>query len=164
MDNQEIGLLYRKTERLTLIILMVALPIFGVVYLYDSSDNLSWNLPVLPEFFNGCLIGLTVGLLIAQYGIFHKKLKLTFDTDELLEKVKLYSAATNQRFLILFLISLMASVGLLLNQNPVYTVIFAVTLIFFSLAKPTPDRMARLMKLKKEDRELIRAASRPPLN
>ncbi|WP_332914284.1 hypothetical protein [Algoriphagus boritolerans] len=76
-------------------------------------------------------------------------MKSTFVVEELLEKVRIYSNATNQRFWILFLISVFASVGLLFNQNPVYTVIFAVTLIFFSLAKPSPDRMARLMKLKK---------------
>ena len=164
MDNEEIGIIYRKTERLTLLILMVALPLFGMVYLYDSSDSLQWNLPELPDFFNGVLIGLSIALLIGQYVIFQKKLKLTFAFEELLEKVRLYSSAANQRFLILFFISILATIGLLFTQNPVYTVIFAVTLIFFSLAKPSPDRMARLMKLKKEDRELIRDASRPPLN
>ncbi|SEG46903.1 hypothetical protein [Algoriphagus boritolerans] len=161
MNDQEIGTIYRKTERLTLLILMISLPLFGMVYLYDSSGNLSWDLPKLPSILNGFLIGFSAALLIGQYVIFHKKLKSTFVVEELLEKVRIYSNATNQRFWILFLISVFASVGLLFNQNPVYTVIFAVTLIFFSLAKPSPDRMARLMKLKKEDRERIRAASRP---
>lgn len=83
--------------------------------------------------------------------------------EELLEKVRIYSNATNQRFWILFLISVFASVGLLFNQNPVYTVIFAVTLIFFSLAKPSPDRMARLMKLKKK-KTGSESEQRPGLN
>ncbi len=161
MNDQEIGIIYRKTERLTLLILMVALPLFGVVYLYESSGNLSWDLPQLPEFFNGFIVGLSIALLIVQYVVFHKKLKLTFAVEGLLEKVKIYSEATNQRFLFLFFASILATIGLLFNQNPVFTVIFAVTLVFFSLAKPSPDRMARLMKLKKEDRELIREASRP---
>lgn len=164
MDNEEIGTIYRKTERLTLLILMVALPLFGMVYLYDTSANLSWDLPQLPEFINGFLIGFSIAILIAQYVIFHKKLKLTFAIAELLEKVRIYSNATNQRFWLLFLVSIFATIGLLFYQNPIYTVIFAVALIFFSLAKPSPDRMARLMKLKKEDRELIRDASRPKVN
>lgn len=164
LDNEEIGIIYRKTERLTLLILMVALPLFGIVYLYDSSDNLWWDLPQLPGFINGFLIGFSIAILIGQYVIFHKKLKLTFIADDLLEKVRIYSNATNHRYLFLFAVSILATIGLLFNQNPIYTVIFAVTLIFFSLAKPSPDRMARLMKLKKEDRELIREASRPKVN
>jgi hypothetical protein len=164
LKNEEIGIIYRKTERLTLLILMVALPLFGMVYLYDSSANLSWDLPQLPRFIGGFLIGFSIAFLIGQYVVFHKKLKSTFGVNELLEKVRIYSEATNQRFWFLFLVSILATVGLLFSQNPVYTVIFAVTLIFFSLAKPSPDRMARLMKLKKEDRELIREASRPKVN
>jgi hypothetical protein len=40
-------------------------------------------------------------------------------------------------------------------------VVFALALVFFSLGKPSPDRMVRLMRLKKEDRELLREISRP---
>jgi hypothetical protein len=153
LDNGEIGTIYRKAEQLTLFILLASLPLFAFVYLYYNSGNLSWNLPLLPGFVNG--------LLISQYVIFHKKLKLGFLQDELIEKVKIYCNATKQRYLFLFVVSIVASLGLLFYKNPVYVVIFAVTLVFFSLGKPSPDRMARLMKLKKEDRELVREASRP---
>jgi hypothetical protein len=51
--------------------------------------------------------------------------------------------------------------GLLFSGNPGFVVIFAITLVFFSLGKISPDRMARLMKLKKENRELLREISRP---
>lgn len=164
MDNDEIGIIYRKTEQLTLIILLVALPLFAFVYLYYNSGNLNWDLPELPGFVNGFLIGFSIALLIGQYVIFRRKMKLSFDTTELLEKVRVYSDATRQRYLFLFLISILATVGLLFYENPIYVVIFALTLVFFSVAKPTPDRMARLMKLKKEDRELIREASRTRAN
>ena len=161
MDNQEIGIIYRKAEQLTLFILLASLPLFAFVYLYYNSGNLSWNLPQLPSFVNGLWIGLSIGLLIIQYVNFHKKLKLGILQNELIEKVKIYCKATKQRYLFLFVVSIVASLGLLFYKNPVYVVIFAVTLVFFSLGKPSPDRMARLMKLKKEDRELVREASRP---
>lgn len=164
MDNEEIGIIYRKTEQLTLIILLVALPLFGFVYLYYNSGNLDWNLPELPGFVNGFLIGFSVMLLIGQFVIFRRKVKLSFNTTELLEKVRVYTDATRQRYLLLFLISILSTIGLLFSKSPIYVVIFAVTLVFFSVAKPTPDRMARLMKLKKEDRELIREASQPKFN
>lgn len=116
----------------------------------EISELLVWVLASI------CAVG-----LIFQYLLFSQKIKLTFEKDELLEKVKIYSQATNQRYLILLLTSLISSIGLLLSKNPVFTLLFAIVLVFFSLAKPTPDRLARLMKLKKEDRELIRDASRP---
>lgn len=164
MEEQEIGIIYRKTERLSLLILLVSLPLFGVVYLYQNSGNLYWDLPKLPGFINGFFIGFSIAGLTAQYVIFHKKVKLSFAETDLIEKVRIYLNATAQRFWILFFVSIFSTVGLLFNQNPIYVLVFAVTLLFFSLAKPTPDRMARLMKLKKEDRELIRDASRPQIN
>jgi hypothetical protein len=102
--------------------------------------------------------------LVGQDLIFRKKIKLTLNETELLKKVKIYCKATTQRFLFLFLVSVGATVGLLFDGNPFYIVLFALALVFFSLAKPSPDRMARLMKLKKEDRELIREASRSEVN
>lgn len=116
----------------------------------EISELLVWVLASI------CAVG-----LIFQYFLFSQKIRLTFLKEELLEKVKIYSQATNQRYLILLLTSLISSIGLLLSKNPVFTLLFAIVLVFFSLAKPTPDRLARLMKLKKEDRELIRDASRP---
>jgi hypothetical protein len=161
LDLQEIARIYKKTEQLTLILLILALPAFGMVYVYQSSGNVHWDLPTLPEFLVWVLVGLSSLLLVAQYVLFQKKISLSFRQDELLEKVKIYSKATDQRFLILFSVSIVTTVGLLLSKNPVFTVLFALVLVFFSLGKPSPDRMARLMKLKKEDRELLREASRP---
>lgn len=161
MELQEIRTVYRKTERLTVVLLIFALPAFAMVYLYQSSGKVDWNLPALPEFFEWFLAGLSVMILGIHYVLFHQKIKLALGQSELVEKVKTYCQATGQRFWILFLVSLLATAGLLLTQNPAFTLLFAVTMVFFSLGKPSPDRMARLMKLKKEDRELIREASRP---
>ena len=161
MDIQEIGHIYKRTERLTVILLILALPGFAMVYLYQNSGNINWDLPQLPQFLEWFLAGLSFMILAAQYVLFHQKIKLTFQQEKLVDKVKSYCLATERRFLILFLASVLATVGLLLSKNPVFTVVFALALVFFSLAKPSPDRMARLMKLKKEDRELIREASRP---
>ena len=161
METQELRKIYHRTERLTLVILLIALPAFGVVYLYHNSGSITKDLPELPGFFRGFLLGASLVLVAGQYWAFHKKIKQTFKETELLEKVKIYSKATMQRFLFLFLVSIFSTIGLLFTGNPVYIVIFALALVFFSLAKPSPDRMARLMKLKKEEREMLREISRP---
>lgn len=141
--------------------MLVALPVFGIIYLFYESGKKLIEVPEISELLVWLLASICLVGLIFQYLLFGQKIKLTFVKDELLEKVKIYSQATNQRYLILLLASLVSSLGLLLSKNPVFTLFFAIVLVFFSLAKPTPDRMARLMKLKKEDRELIRDASRP---
>ncbi len=141
--------------------MLVALPVFGIIYLFFESGKKLMEVPEIPELLVWLLASICVVGLVIQYFLFSQKIKLTFEKDELWEKVKIYSQATNQRYLILLLASLVSSFGLLLSKNPVFTLFFAIVLVFFSLAKPTPDRLARLMKLKKEDRELIREASRP---
>jgi hypothetical protein len=161
MEIEEIRRIYKNLEQLVLMLMLVALPLFGMIYLYHNSGNLDWELPEIPGFVHGILSGGGTALLVIQYFLFHKKLKVSFQSKELLQKVKIYSNATRERFFILFVCSLIATVGLLFFGNPYFIILFAVTLVFFSLAKPTPDRMGRLMKLKKEDRDLILAASRP---
>ncbi|GAA0879425.1 hypothetical protein GCM10009119_23930 [Algoriphagus jejuensis] len=161
MELQEIRTVYRSTERLTVLLLLFALPAFAVIYLYQDAGQVDWGLPQLTGGVEWALAGLATMILIVHYMIFQREIKTTLTQSELLEKVKTYCQATRQRFWILFFVSLLATLGLLLSQNPVFTLIFAVTMVFFSLGKPSPDRMARLMKLKKEDRETIREASRP---
>ena len=161
METQELRKIYQRTERLTLIILLIALPAFGIVYLYHNSGSISKDLPQLSGFPNGFLMTFSVTVLVGQYWAFHVYLKKTFAENQLLEKVKIYAKATSQRFLFLFVVSICSTIGLLFSGNPFFIVLFAVTLVFFSLAKPSPDRMARLMKLKKEDRELLREIARP---
>jgi len=143
------------------LLLIVALPAFAMVYLYQTSGKVDWGLPQLPEFFEWTLAGFTVMILVFHYVLFHRGIAAARGQAELTEKVKIYCQATRQRFWILFLVSLLATIGLLLSENPIFTLIFAVTMVFFSLGKPSPDRMTRLMRLKKEDRELLIEASRP---
>ena len=161
MENDALRALYRRTEQLTLVILIVALPLFGVVYLFHNSGSINKDLPQLPVFAQGVLLGLGFLVLGLHYVLFHQKIKKTFSLDNLLDKVAGYCAATRQRFWILFLVAILGSLGLFFCGNAGFVVVFALTLVFFSLGKPSPDRMARLMKLKKEDRELLREISRP---
>ena len=161
MELEEIRSIYKNLEQLVLILMLIALPLFGMIYLYHNSGNLDWGLPKLPDFVNGILAGAGTALLLIQYFLFHRKLKETFHFNELLKKVKIYAHATKERFFLLFICSLIATLGLLFFGNPYFIVLFAGTLVFFSLAKPTPDRIGRLLKLKKEERDLILNASRP---
>lgn len=161
MEVSELRKIYKSTELLILVLMAIVLPIFGMIYLYHNSGNLNWDLPEVPAIVEEGLIGFGVGLLLVQFLLFRKRIKSSFLTGELILKLKSYTNATKERYILLFFISLISSVGLLFFENAVFIVIFAVTLIFFSAGKPTPDRISRILKLDKEQKEQIRLASRP---
>ena len=161
MEKEELRTIYHRTERLTVVVLLLALPAFGTVYLYQQSGTFLQTLTLLPTWAQYILLGAGVLLLVIQYLLFHQKIKQSFQRESLLEKVGLYAAATRQRFLILFLVSMISTAGLYWSGSPGFVFLFTLALVFFSLGKPSPDRMVRLMKLKKEDRELLTEISRP---
>jgi hypothetical protein len=161
MEKDALRAIYHRTERLTVVVLLLALPAFGTVYLYQQSGTFSQTLPLLPTWAQYILLGAGVLLLVLQYVLFHQKIKQSFQQELLLEKVGLYAAATRQRFLVLFLVSMISTAGLYWSGSPGFVFLFTLALVFFSLGKPSPDRMVRLMKLKKEDRELLTEISRP---
>jgi hypothetical protein len=161
MEKEELRTIYHRTERLTVVVLLLALPAFGTVYLYQQSGTFLQTLTLLPTWAQYILLGAGVLLLVIQYLLFHQKIKQSFQRESLLENVGLYAAATRQRFLILFLVSMISTAGLYWSGSPGFVFLFTLALVFFSLGKPSPDRMVRLMKLKKEDRELLTEISRP---
>ena len=161
MEKEELRTIYHRTERLTVVVLLLALPLFGLVYLYQQSGSLSGIASVLPTWVQYLLLGVGILLLVLHYLFFHQKIKKSFEQVSLLEKVGLYASATRQRFMLLLVVSIVSTAGLFWSGSPGFVFLFTVTLVFFSLGKPSPDRMVRLMKLKKEDRELLTEISRP---
>lgn len=144
-----------------LILLGLSLPLFGLVYLYYNSGNLNWELPQLPSVVEIGLAGVGVFFLLAQFLIFRKRTQGIERIEDLLAKIQIYTSASLQRIHLLTLSCLLDAVGLLFFKNPIFVVLFAITLVFFSLAKPSPDRIIRMMKLSKKEGDIIREASRP---
>lgn len=161
MEIQEYRRVYKKLDQHILISLIVVLPLFGMVYLYQSTGKITWDLPELPLVVNQMLAGAGVGLLVAQELLFRKRLKAVFQAGDLLTKLKIYASATRERYLMLFVVALLCTAGLLFFGSAIYNLIFAGALFFFSVGKPTPERIKKKLKLNKEDAEVIRLASRP---
>ena len=75
MEKGELRTLYYQTERFTVVILLLALPAFGMVYLYQQSGSLSGVATALPAWISYGLLGVGVSLLGFQYLLFHQKIK-----------------------------------------------------------------------------------------
>ena len=115
MEIEHLRAAYRRTEQLTLICLVLALPLFGGIYLYQQGGNLDKTLPQLPIFAQVLVLVASLGLLAVHYFLFHRRIKATFAQEELSAKILGYLAATKQRHWLLFLVAVASSLGLLLS-------------------------------------------------
>jgi hypothetical protein len=156
IDNLIIRGLYERLERLVLILIAFPIPFFAVVYLDAQNKMLFTEVPIISTSWEK--IGLTTILVLLglHYLNFQKDIRsIKMSNQELVMKVQRYSKATAKRFWVLMIAALVCAAGLLLFQNPVFTLLFAITLVFYSLGKPTPDRMVRLLKLKGEEKKAV---------
>lgn len=144
-----------------LIMIAIPIPFFGFVYLNSENPIFFFEIPQVTEFWEYFGLGMVFTLLIAQYVFFKKETKtIVVSPSELPAKLTSYSKASFKRFGILFVAALVAAAGLLLFGNAGYTIAFAVTLVFFSAAKPSPDRIIRSLKLKGEEKDLVNGLKR----
>jgi hypothetical protein len=146
---------FRRLETKVLILIAIPLPVFSIVYLSVSQGS-SFILPTVPAILNPVLLFLVIALLVAQILRFNGRIQGIRNSDrELIQRVGLLGKATMERFWVLFWVGLLASLGLLLYENPGFTIAYAITLVFVSLGKPTPHRIIQQLKLNKEEREKV---------
>ncbi|WP_143959857.1 hypothetical protein [Litoribacter populi] len=149
---------FRVLERNVLILTGLPLPAFAFAYLYTNSPNMRLDLPVLPEMVGSVLLSVVFALLVLQWLNFHQGMKRNRKSDLPLEdKMARYETLTIQRFWKLFFVGFACAVGLLLFQSAGFTLAYAVTLVYVSLGKPTPDRIAKLLRLKGEEKDMVYA-------
>ncbi|WP_163378164.1 hypothetical protein [Cyclobacterium sp. SYSU L10401] len=147
---------FRLLETKVLLLIAVPLPLFSFAYLYTSSGNLQFDLPVFPQIFSHLIFAVVISLLLFQYFAFQKKVgPIRNSQASLNEKVMCYGKATYARYWHLFWVGILSATGLFFFDNQVFTIAYALNLIFISLGKPTPDRIIRILKLKKEEKEMV---------
>ncbi|MBR9775095.1 MAG: hypothetical protein GYB55_08805 [Cytophagales bacterium] len=157
-DNQikEMKKDFRLLERNVLLLIAIPLPIFSFAYLYVTSGNLDFNLPALPEMFNYILLGLVSAMLVFQQFAFTKRIKEVRKTGAPVnQKLKGYAKATFLRYWQLFWIGVLCAFGLFFYENQGFTIVYAVTLLFVSLAKPMPARIVSALRLKGEEKDQV---------
>ncbi|MFD2033479.1 hypothetical protein ACFSKL_01695 [Belliella marina] len=156
MEKDPIRIIYEKLERNTLILIACSIPVFAVVYLYSQSESISRSATELPELLDFILLGSIYGLLAVHYWNFHNSIKQILQHNQELEtKIQLYQQATIRRFWILLFSSILCSLGLFIFENNGYIIAYALTIVFLSLGKPSPDRIVRLLRLKGEEKERV---------
>ncbi|MCH6235407.1 hypothetical protein MMU05_15680 [Aquiflexum sp. AIY15W] len=161
MEDSQLRKIYDNLERTVLIMIAIPIPFFGFVYLNSESPIFFFNVPQLPGFWEYFGLGTVFTLLLAQFVVFQKESKGIVNSNyDLPIKLHSYSKASFKRFGLLLVAALISALGLFLFENPGYTVSFAIALLFFSVAKPSPDRIIRSLKLVGEEKELVNGLKR----
>lgn len=149
-------------ERNVLILIAIPLPFFAFVFLSSQNGTLDFNLPELPAFWDSFGLGLAYAFLAMHYFAFQSSIKkIRAGNFELEKKMSMYYRATLSRFWVLFASTFICVAGLMFFENSGYTIAFAISLVFMSLGKPTPDRIIRLLRLKGGEKEMIEELKRP---
>lgn len=153
---KEIKNIYDRLDRKILILIAIPLPFFAFSYLNTQSGTLSFDLPEFSSFWVSLTLGMVITILVIQFFNYNATLKrlLTEDMD-LIHKIRIYAQATSIRYWGYFFCGLLCAAGLLLFQNPGFTLLYAITLVLLSFSKPTPDRIIYLLKLKGEEKERV---------
>lgn len=145
-------------ERNVLILIMIPLSLFSLAYLYTTAPERPFHLelPVMPDLLGYVLLSGALALLVWQAVDFQKSVKnISKSQADISVRLRAYTGATLRRFWQLLLIGIFSTAGLLLFQNPGFTVIYAAGLVFVSLGKPTPERIIRGLRLKGEEKEMV---------
>jgi hypothetical protein len=156
LEADSLRKIYNRLERNVLMFIILPIPLFGFVYLNSQNPIFYFDIPHISAFWEYLGLGLVFLLLVAQYIFFQttiKKIRL-FDAN-LEARLEFYADACIKRFTLLFIITLVAAVGLFLFENAGYTIAFAICLFFFSIAKPSPDRLISSLKLKGEEKNRV---------
>ncbi|MEX2591685.1 MAG: hypothetical protein WD426_02840 [Anditalea sp.] len=147
---------FRILERNVLILIILPLPFFALAYLYTTSPTRTIQIPEFPEFLDPFSLSLAIALLAFQQINFQKKIRdIKGSGADLEEKFSRYAKATITRYWQLLMVGFLCAAGLFLYQNAGFTVAYAITLVLISVAKPSPERIIRLFRLKGEERDLI---------
>ncbi|SHN02453.1 hypothetical protein SAMN04488057_105283 [Cyclobacterium lianum] len=146
---------FRLLETKVLVLIAIPLPVFSFAYLYTSSGNREVYLPEISPVFLYLILAAILWLLFLQYNSFQKRiLPAKNSAIALSDKLLLYGKAAVRRYWYLFWAGLLSALGLIVYENQIFTVTYALNLIFVSLAKPTPDRLVKALHLKNEEREM----------
>jgi hypothetical protein len=162
LEKIRIRKIYVTLERNVLILIAIPIPFFAIIFLSSQNGTIDYDIPEFPVFWDYFGLAFVYALLGLHYITFHSVInKINAGNYELEKKVKMYAKATISRFWVLFVSVFICAAGLLFFENSGYTIAFAITLVFSSLGKPTPDRVIRLLRLKGEEKMEIEELKRP---
>lgn len=157
-----------ELEKLTnLFFLMVGVPLVAFAWIYLNLKTINphdiFMVPAFRPYLHAgiLLLSLAIAVLaVIQYR--HRFTGLEPDTSEqegvkesLNEKVQIFKEASLKKYVLFTISTLIIIGGFYLSSEETYGAAYSILLILYSINRPTPERLVKDMRLKKEERELV---------
>lgn len=138
---------------------ILAPPLIALIWLYLESKAGSID-PVLGNQSSISMIrivfpSVTIGIIAGSFYIFKSGLRQIDPATELIGKIKTYSEKSLLLYAMLEIGLVLTVLGYYMTQGGVFLAMFMVVLIFFSLYKPTLERICSHLHVKGEDRNFV---------
>ena len=157
MRKQLDGKIYlQKLQTFAYVSLGFPLLLFIYIYLESSVDQLVELIPA--KYHISMLMALaflSVALLYWNQRMFSSNLAQTKGTSELRAKLRFYQLASNRRFAIYGVCSLLICIGFYLTNFQPFAALFGIMLVLFSIHNPNTRRIVKDLQLKDRNKEII---------
>lgn len=172
MKQPESDYIARKFEKLNnLFYLMVGLPLLVFTWIYLNLKTIStWRYfedPTAGIFLHGLILFGALYLLVFAFLRYRRDFTAleaskgaSEQSENLEEKTERFFQASIRKYLMLTGSTILVIVGFYLSAEAFYAAIYSILIIAFSINRPTSDKMAKDMRLKKEERQTLKAAVR----
>lgn len=137
---------------------LMMLPLILFIYFYSQSyfyDSQPLIDPRFSRYFLYALIGISVVTLTTVHILTRKKATRIAGEVGLGIKLEKLGSLLIGRMIWKAVITVLMPLGLLATGNQVFTILFVATLGWFFLQWPTPRRVATLLKLRGDEREMV---------
>ncbi|MFA0963009.1 hypothetical protein AB9P05_14485 [Roseivirga sp. BDSF3-8] len=138
---------------------LAGLPLLVFVFFYLRYYDGSLKAPMYSEEIGPSLgiAGLALLLLVAGMVIYEKKVASAREAGSLRQKMDAFYKAAITKYVLMSLGCLVVGVGYYLTGHQILVATYMVTLIAYTVNRPTIHRLIRKLKLGKEEREILKA-------
>jgi len=154
---QELSDFYNRINLIFHAILAPPLVAFVWLYLESKAGNISPlldNESTISVFSFICPI-LIIGLIVSAFFLFKSGLRRINPSIQLIERMKNYTRLSIVLFGMLEMGLILSVVGYYITQKDIFLAMYFVVLIFFSLYKPTLQRIVGHLNIKGDERDFI---------
>jgi hypothetical protein len=145
----------RRIQTIFSIIIIPPTTLALVTYLYH--DKYRPDSMELPAFIQYLFLGLIMGIMYWAYQKLFKGLKKINPKNELTlrQRLVIYYSAVSQQLLWITVAAWVLSIAYVITFVPYFCYLFFFVIMFASLEWPTKHKIARHLRLKKEERDII---------
>lgn len=137
----------------------LALPLLPFALLFLEIKNRAFTGALEPSNLSAIInyaVPLISGLMVAQgFNSLKLKIRSVDDSDTLKAKLTAYYKAAVPLYILVSIGCLLLAVALWLTTGGILIVAFIIILFVMSLNRPTPARYAKILKLNKEEKDII---------